>query len=416
MTGSENARGRKRFLSPRYLAGKVREKGAVWCFKSAVSKLFRLIYRPVKRSAGFLIWVFPVLGKLLSTTRPDERRLLAIYDLSCQPFSIGDILVIQEASLVLLEKHHLDMVDFAIVYDPKHPVSSDPAFASITEENAMYHLASILPVAQVNQHLGSLFVFNSHSHLERFIADNGDRYQVWPTAWQFAKRKYLYYTVFNDLLYNYYREHGSIPHLLCRQFLIDWAQAFYREHVYPQAPVTVQVRNNNAFHTHRNLNLECWVEFFHHCEERYPVKFVVICALGEVDDRLRQCFNVVIAKDYHTNIEQDLTLIHMAAIHMGASSGPGTMAVFNTKPHFLVAKRFGAAALEPHSYRGMIQEGNFLRFCFAGPLQRFTVGPETTELLVAEFARMWETVDVENWKSLATTEDKPASEIPMWLR
>lgn len=411
MNSSDNVQGRKRFPSPRHQASKVRERGVVWYFKKAASQLFGRVYRPIKRSAGFFRWSYPILGKLLSPIRPDERRLLAIYDLSSQPFSIGDILVIQEASLVLRERHNLDMIDFALVYNPKRPAPSDPAFSNITEENAMYHLASILPVAQVNQHLGSLFIFNSHLHLQRFIADNADLYQTWPPAWQFAEANYLNYTVFNDLLHSYYTKYGFIPHLSCRQFLTDWAQAFYQEHIYPQVPVTVQVRNNKTFGTHRNLRLDCWLKFFHHCEERYPVKFVIICARAEVDDRLRHCPNVLIAKDYHTSIEQDLALIHTAAIHMGASSGPAAMAIFNAKPYLIVN-----TDLVPHLYCDMIREDRFLRFPFADPLQRFALGPESTELLIAEFAKMWATVDVADWGSSENLEDEVKSELQTWLR
>jgi hypothetical protein len=340
--------------------------------------------------------------------------LLVIYNLSSQPFSIGDILVIQEASLVLREKYQLDLVDFVLVYDPKQPALRNPSFAAINEKNALFHLASVLPVAQVNQHLGSLFVFNSHLHLHRFIADNSDLYYyVWPSAWQFAQQDYLYYEVLNDLLYNYYKEHGTIPHLSCGQYLIDWALAFYQEQVYPQVPVTVQVRNNKAFGVHRNLNIECWLEFFQHCEERYPVKFVVICAVAEIDDRMRQCPNVVIAKDYHTSIEQDLALIHGAAIHMGASSGPGSMAVFNSKPYLIVNTD---AVPHLHHPNLIIQEGEFLQYCFATPLQRFTVGPETSQLLIAEFARMWSAVDVASWRSSATSGAGSESALLTWLR
>jgi hypothetical protein len=142
-------------------------------------------YQPIRRALLFLYWLFPAMGKLFSK-RP-RNRLLVIYDISCQPFSIGDILVIQEASLVLRNQNHLDKVDFAMVYDPLHPASRDPAFAGINKQNATFHLASVLPVAQVNQHLGSLFAFDSHEHLERFITDNIDSYHtVWPPAWKYS--------------------------------------------------------------------------------------------------------------------------------------------------------------------------------------------------------------------------------------
>jgi hypothetical protein len=362
----------------------------------------------VRRFLGFLNWAYPIVGDVVRTSSPDKRRLLAIYDLSTQPFSIGDVLVIQEGSLVLREKYHLNLVDFALVYDPQYPSSSDPSFNSINESNALYHLASILPVAQVNQHLGSLFVFNSHLHLQRFICDNKDLYHVWPEAQQFRERDYLYYHVYNDLLYNYYREHQTIPRLSCRSFLIDWAQTFYHERVYPAVPVTVQVRNNKVISTVRNLHLDSWLDFFSHCEDRYPVKFIVICARSEVDDRLRQRRNIIIAKDYGTTIEQDLALIHTAAIHMGASSGPASMAIFNTKPYLIVN-----TDLVPHLYRDIIQEDGFLRLHFSSPLQRFTVGRETTGLLITEFDRMWSSIDKSGLKK---QEDKVLTEPLTWLR
>ena len=380
-----------------------------------VAKVLGPLYRPIRRVVRFLTWIFPSLGRLLLTVPSSDRRLLLIYDTSSQPFNIGDILILQEGSLVLREKYRIDMVDFALVFDPKDPAPSDPAFSSITETNALYHLASILPVAQVNQHLGSLFLFNSHRSLQRFIADSADVYHVWPSAWKFGSREYLYYEVFNDLLYNHYKEHGSIPRLDCRQFLADWAHAFYKKHVSPQVPVTVNVRNNKAFHAHRNLRLECWLEFFRHCEARYPAKFIVLCARSEIDERLRQCPNVIIAKDHETSIEQDLALIHASAIHMGAGSGPASMAWFGDKPYLMVNTVYGPQYFaHPEMIRQ--EEENVQRFWFAGPLQRITGGPETTELLVREFTRMWAAVDLPRWQSSPNLRENPGGEIPTWLR
>ena len=47
-----------------------------------------------------------------------KRRLLSIYDLNNQPYSVGDVLLFQEASLVLRKKYGLYQIDFAFVYDP----------------------------------------------------------------------------------------------------------------------------------------------------------------------------------------------------------------------------------------------------------------------------------------------------------
>jgi len=373
------------------------------------------LYRPVRRTAWFLSWLVPALGELLLPKPANERRLLVIYDLYSQPFSVGDILVVQEASLVLREMHCVDAVDFAIVYDPKHHAQPGFPFAGFTETNALFNLASILPVAQVNQHLGSLFVFNSHRHLERFIVDNTDRYVVWPSGWKYASREYLIKTVFEDLLYNHFKEHGSIPHLSCRPFLVDWAKAFYNVHVHPQVPVSVNIRNNKAFQTHRNAHIECWLEFFDYCETRYPAKFVIICAWIKVDDRLRRCANVIIAKDYQTGVEQDLSLIHGSALHMGSDSGPACMAIFSDKPYLAVNT---AMKLNYFSNPAVFQRDDegLRRFAFAGPLQRFAAGVETTELLIREFARMWAAVDLQRWQSPVNVRKDPEAALQTWLR
>src|SRR5688572_17417624 len=79
------------------------------------------IYSPLRRVAGFLAWILPSVGRLLFPALANEKRLLLIYDTSIQPFSIGDILIAQEGSLVLRERHQLGAVDFALLYEPGHP-------------------------------------------------------------------------------------------------------------------------------------------------------------------------------------------------------------------------------------------------------------------------------------------------------
>jgi hypothetical protein len=398
-------------LNVRNLKAKFREKGFAWVCRAAFHKLFGPLYRRLKRLARFMVWVIPAADRLLSPVSSGDRRLLMIYDLSAQPFSIGDILVIQEASLVLREKWQVDKVDFALLYNPQSPTSGDPAFSGITEENVMYHLASVLPAAQTNQHLGSLFLFNSQRQLQLFVSNSAEQYHVWPSATDIASREYLLYRVFNEMVYDYSREHGKIPYLSCRAFLIKWAEGFYEEHAASHVPVTVQIRNNKKISPGRNLRMQCWLEFFRYCEGRYPVKFVVICARHEVDDRLRQCPNVIIAKDHLTSLEQDLALIHTAALHMGAASGPGTMAVFGSKPYLLVNTDLG-----PGLYRDMVQTDDYVRFSFSLPSQRITLGPETTEVLIEEFARMWAEADLEGWAAPEKRAGQVEKEALTWLR
>src|SRR5271170_3866155 len=133
------------------------------------------------RLAALARWTIPGCWELLFPPRQVERRLLIVYDLATQPFSIGDILSCQGASLVLREQYRLDKVDFALVYDSTKPACADPAFSYINGENVLYHVNSVLAAAQVNPHHGSLFIFDGHKEFQRFLVNSGAHYRVWPT-------------------------------------------------------------------------------------------------------------------------------------------------------------------------------------------------------------------------------------------
>ncbi len=366
--------------------------------------------REYVRVANLTRWRFSNLSNSLFDARVPRRRLLMVYDLTTQPYSIGDILLFQEASLVLREQHSLDLVDFALADDPSLP-RADPSLAGINGANNLLFLAGVLQAAQVNPHLGSLLYFDSHLGLKRYIMDNADICFVWPPGENFCSREYLYYRILNELFFEWHSSHGALPVLSGRKVLVDWARNFNHDHVYPLVPVTVQLRNNKQFHQERNLDPGVWNEFFDHCSGRYPAKFVILCAPGEIDARFRDCANVVIAKDYHTSIEQDLALVQAAEIHIGTSSGPGTMAWFNTKPYFMVR-----SMIQEHLYRGMIREDGFLRFFWSSPLQRFTNSGESVELLMSEFSRMWESAALDTWTPWEAMGPGKDKEPLTWLR
>src|SRR5260221_1840727 len=102
-------------------------------------------------------------------------------------------------------------------------------------------------------------------------------------------------------------------------------------------------------------------------------------------------------------------------MHMGADPEPASMAVFSEKPYLVVNTAMKPTYFSnPEIFR---QDGEGLRrFVFAGPLQRFGTGVETTDLLVTEFARMWAAVDIPRWRSPASPGENPGGEVPTWLR
>ena len=345
-----------------------------------------------------------------------KKRLLAIYDLSVQPYSIGDIIVFLEGSLVMSELFYADKIDICFICDKDRP-HADPIFNKLLRNNKHLHtLFTIMPIVQLNPRLGSIFVFESYSRMQQFISDNSEQYHIWPTIEQLERKKYMYYQIFNTL-HNYYIRYNSIPQLILGDALKSWADKFYQERVFPDLPVTVNLRNNPYFHKHRNADIDVWLNFFQYCISRYPVKFVIICAFSEIDDRLRKLPNIIIAKDYNTSIIQDLVLIHSAAFHIGIASGPPCILIFSSNRPYLMVKFDGLKHL--HMYKGALVKisKDFLRFSFACPSQHITSKQETKELLISEFERIWTSVDWTSIKALKHIHGKSdARQSPLtWL-
>ena len=320
------------------------------------------------------------------TQKPDQqnrKRILTIYDVTNQPFSIGDFILIQETSLILCEKNKIKITDVVIVFDinSRH---SEKEFSSITGENLYYNIASILPIVQINQNLGSVFIFNSNNQFENFLSLNHQNYITWPSITFYAQKKYIYYEALNNIINDYYQKNNYIPLLKCREFLISWADSFYQENLNSQIPVTINLRKNKLFGAERNSDMDIWFEFLKSCDKTYNVKFIIIGSKQEVDDRMRNLKNVLIAKDFNTGIEQDLALISSSEFHMGASSGPISMAWFSGKPYL----QFSWDADISH-YKGLVKlDENFFRFGFANENQKITKKRETSEFIKNEFDKI----------------------------
>ncbi len=387
-------------------AKKLRNTSPTWAL------FFRVVRSPIYKAIGISAWFRALPHSIFGgAIRKENRRILMIYDLSTQPFSVGDILTFQEAGLVLLEKYGCSAVDFALVYNPVNPAVPDPSFSSINEDNCLFHLASILPVAQVNPRLGSLFLFNNHDYLNRFVIDNMNLYFPWPSAWMYFSKEYLSYRIFNELLAEYYQKNNRLPVLNSRPNVRLWVFNFMRKHIFPSIPVTVQLRRNFINDPRRNSDYDVWFKFFSACNGRYPVKFIIIGSEAEMDERFKNCPNVCTAKDFRTGVEQDLALIESAVMHMGASSGPGMLALFGSKPFLLLN-----SPLEPLLTLGFTRHGNFAQAFFSSPVQQYSIVPETLDLLNEEFEKMWAAVDKEFWDKIMKQPLSYAPDTYTWLR
>lgn len=343
----------------------------------------------LRRGRGILRWHLKAFEADIS----DSKRLLLIYDFESQPFSVGDILFLQAASLCVSEHTGLDRIDVALVFESSSPVICDPAFSHIKPEDFLYHLSSVLPAAQFNAKLGSLLMFDSHSRLEKFVSDNVSEYRIWPSIVLYSSKQYLFYHCINDIFPNFCKHGERLPSLQPRPALKRWAQDFIARTQRHDRCVSIQLRRNPK-NPLRNSDYASWKRFFGHARENYPVTFFVICSQIEIDLEFREYENVVLVKDYQTSLEQDLALIEGCEFHMGPSSGPGSIAIFNRKPYCM----FGFDVDEART-DSLVHDGNRLRYVFSGVDQYWIRSVENFDLICSEF------------NNLLTFGGKPAGDI-----
>lgn len=331
-------------------------------------------------------WVAPSLRFVLAPTPPGERRILAIWDFQAVPFSIGELLMANVMTLCKRLEHNVDKIDVCFVCDPKRPARDDHA-GLVVEQNYREYLSSLTLCMHLNPHLGAFFLFDSYADLERHVAANIERYIIWPSGAAYVSREPAYTLNFKYIL-DFHRKYGFVPHLENSRSTMRWANRFLREHVLPNHAIVCQLRNNPHISPTRNAHMDTWLQFFNYCGRRYDATFILIGARDEVDQRVRSCPNVLVAKDFGTTLEQDLGLIQAATLYMGVASGPSVVAIFSDVPYVLVNVSWMA---EKVAYGAQLP--------FALPLQRVRWERETATLLIDEFERLWSQIDKAGWRA-----------------
>jgi hypothetical protein len=368
-----------------------------------IKQQVRSIIKIARNLIRFSSWIMPALVRNSLVSGKENDRILLIYDTTHQPFSIGDFLVIQEASLALTRKFSAKYADIAVVYDARRPAKADKVFEGVVStDNVLLHLASMMPVLNLNPKIGSLFVFNSKTALENYLAKNIDEYlNIWPSCFDYGSGKYLNLYAFNTVLYDFFKKYADIPSLSSSAPLKSWALSFIHKNIYPKVPITINIRNNPMWDSRRNSRILEWVKFFRYAEKSYPdVIFIVICAKKEISEEFRGLSNVIFAKDFSTELDQELALIEVSAAHLGTNSGPAAMAYFNKNPYFIFSLPIDGIHHEHFEKKDMLVHvrGDIFKFWFASDLQKFSSQPENIESLVSVFEEIYLSIDLKGWQ------------------
>lgn len=368
--------------------------------KFALKKILGTRYRSVGYKVRVIIWIFPVLAKVLFSSEKNKNKFLLIYDLETQPFSVGDFLLFQEVVTIIKESKKFSSINLAIIFNEEDPTPSDVAFKSINTKNFRYNLISLLPITLISNDIDEIHIFNSKEKFELYISGVSGDVETFPSGWKLnLTREYLYYTIFDEIIYPYFLSDGKVPMLRFSDYLSDFAIDFFEKKASNKIPITINLRLNNAFQKNRNSDFNCWLDFVRYAEQHYPdVHFFIICSMAEIDSRFRNLANVSIVKDYHTRIDEELALIRYSAMHLGASSGPALAAWFGSNPYLILNTTLHEQIFS--NRKMVIKDGqNILRFSFANNLQRFIIGPEKLEILIPLFDECLRSDSVSQWRA-----------------
>ena len=381
----------KLYLSPRFLVGRVREKGIVYCFKAAL----RMVYRRVpERGRHFITYLINLFKFLL--IRKAKKTILGVWDYKLVPWSVGDFLVFIETLSVLKLKHGADKVDVCVVCDSENPAGNRGS-TTVNSSNFRYYLFSLLPIINTSPYLGSVFQFDSRAEFYSFLKQNINKYEIYPPINEQLKETFNFYggATLKEIQ-DFYRECGFIPHLVINDYHLSWAYNFYKTKAKGLLPVVVSLK----WHPHsmrRSADRNVWLGFFDLCKSAFPeVVFVVIGVREEVFEELRERSNVIIAKDYGSTLAEDFALARTSLLFMGMISGIATIVWFSDVPYLL----FGQSP--EYGKQTGLKPGSTWEFATQYQKVFYTSFIITPHSLLEEFSSLYNQLDIDRWHKKAS--------------
>ncbi len=257
--------------------------------------------------------------------------MVLVYDLHCQPVSIGDLLTHQAASLCFGEKVDVDLIE-TTGKPPEHAV-----------------FKWLFPVARVNPMLGQARICREVRKHDWPVIGGYTTYECW------------------KLLNKHFEKHGFITHLKPLPETEAWAKDFLKKN----GNVTVNYRRSNSG-VGRNSDDREWASFFKH---RPDQKFVVTCSPQELPNW--SFSNVTF---FTGDTEKMCALIGTSDVHLGVASGPVQMRWYQDKPFSVFREPIQVARVS-----GMYLDGASKKMPWMNDKQRMYEFPEKAERLLSEF-------------------------------
>lgn len=359
--------------------------------------VFYLRWIPFPLRITYYIHLFRLL--LFPNMKFNGKRILGIWDYSCMPIAIGDLLLFVQALSVVKLQYNAEAVDIAIIYDKDRPCKT--RLSNLNNENAQDYFIEFLPLFSTSPYLGSIFQFNDRNEFNDFFNKNVARYITYPSLNRYLGETFNYgkgdYEI-KVLLDDFYKNNKHMPKLRIGERDMMWAYDFFMKNL-PANKVPVVLSLKNTFHSqHRNADPAIWLPFIKRCEHEYPeVMFIQIGLRGEEFCAIRKCKNVIIAKDFCSSLLEDFALMRASVLYLGTTSGVTKVAEYSDLP-FLIFR------MEAHIMK-RLRLRNGEGHVFSTKQQKFYDSnfKMSPEILFNEFEKVYQQIDLNNWRKNALT-------------
>lgn len=309
-------------------------------------------------------------------------------DFRYAPYALGDTFTWLTNLQIVAHDQGRKSVEIILVTLREKPASSMQRW--IHSHNYMQILDGLLPAFLTCPSLRSVRIFeNKHKMSLRLLGAMLARASSWPPLAAHFRGSLDYYT--HTKINAFYNKNKWLPRLQTPPGFHKETETFRTKYLAGRTPIVVNIRQraltNDPQALTRDSTSDAWYKFLMAAQSRWPsAVFVIAGGFSEWERRFVNLPNVIIPRMFGCGLGHELTLLFEGAPFFGSSSGFSAGATFSNTPYTITNFEHRAAEFVGVSVGAE-------RYPFAFEDQWLSWKPETEQVLLDLFDRLWEATD-----------------------
>jgi len=329
--------------------------------------------------------MYPALATEIDLSR---KCVLGIMDFRYAPYALGDTFTWLTNLQVVAHSRGGMPIEIVLVTLPEKPAS--PMQRHINSYSYVQILENLLPAFLTCPSLRNIRVFENRKKLShRLLGAVLARTASWPSLTAHFRGNLDYYT--HTKINAFYAEYKTLPRLRAPFGFHSETEIFRTKYLAGRIPIIINIRQraltNDPQALLRDSAADAWYKFLTTARSRWPSAFFVIAGgFNEWERRFAALPNVIIPRMFGFGLGHELTLLFKGTPFFGSSSGFSAAATFSNTPYTITNFEHRAA-----KFVGMPVGTE--RYPFALEHQWLSWKPETEQVLLDLFDRLWEATD-----------------------